>query len=70
MLYRNNKFKVSAPTWNDWFEFPNRSYSVSDIKKYFEYIFKKHETLTDNPPIYVNKIEIELKLNQDIIFNF
>ena len=29
------------------------------IKDYFEYIIRKHETVTDNPPkrIYVNKIK-------------
>ena len=36
--YNNNKFKRSAPTWNDKFELPDRSYSVSDIQDYFEYI--------------------------------
>ena len=28
--YNNNKFKISAPTWNDKFELPAGSYSVSD----------------------------------------
>ena len=27
----NNKFKISAPTWNDEFDLPDGSYSVSDI---------------------------------------
>ena len=40
--YNDNKFKISAPTWNDEFEFPDGSYSVSDIQDYFEYISKKH----------------------------
>ena len=39
--YNNNKFKISAPTWNDEFELPDGSYSVSDIQDYFKYIFKK-----------------------------
>ena len=39
--YNNNKFKMSAPTWNDEFELPNGSYSASDIQDYFEYILKK-----------------------------
>ena len=30
-LYKNNKFKISVPTWNDKFELPNGSYSVSDF---------------------------------------
>ena len=56
--YNNNKFKTSAPTWNDKFELPDGSYSVSDIQDYFEYIFKKHGENTDKPSveIYVNKI--------------
>ena len=29
--YNNNKFKISAPTWNDKFELPDGLYSVSDI---------------------------------------
>ena len=29
--YNNNKFKISAPTWNDKFNLPDGSYSVSDI---------------------------------------
>ena len=57
--YNNNKFKISAPTWNDEFELPDGSYSVSDIQDYFEYILKKHGENIDNPSvkIYVNKIE-------------
>ena len=47
--YRNNKFKISAPTWNDTFDLRDGSYSISDIHDYFEFIIKKHETLTENP---------------------
>ena len=36
--YNNNKFKISTPTRNHEFELPDRSYSVSDIQDYFEYI--------------------------------
>ena len=32
----NNKFKISAPTWNDEFELPDGSYSASDIQDYFQ----------------------------------
>ena len=45
---KSNEFKISAPTWNEEFELPDGSYSVSDIQDYFEYITKKHD---------VNKIE-------------
>ena len=57
--YDNKKFKISAPTWNDEFDLPDGSYSISDIQDYFEFIIKKHETLAKNPPIqiYPNKIK-------------
>ena len=57
--YNNKKFEISAPTWNDEFELPDGSYSISDIQDYFEYILKKHEKDIDKPSvqIYVNKIE-------------
>ena len=55
--YNNNKFKISAPTWNDEFDLsefylPDGSYSVSDIQDYFE-------TVADSSPrqIYINKIK-------------
>ena len=55
----NNKFKISAPTWNDTFYLPDGSYSTENIQDYFEFIIKKHKTLTENPPvqIYPNKIK-------------
>ena len=49
--YNNNKFKISAPTWNDTFDLPDGSYSIADIQDYFEFINKKHETLAENPPV-------------------
>ena len=51
--YNNNKFKISAPTWNDEFDLPDGSYSTSDIHDYFEFIIKKHETLTKNSPVQI-----------------
>ena len=51
--YNNNKFKISAPTWNDEFDLPDDSYSIFDIQDYFEFIIKKHETLAENPPIQI-----------------
>ena len=49
--YNNNKFKISAPTWNDKFELPDGSYSASNIQDYFEYILKKHGENIDNPSV-------------------
>ena len=43
--YNYNKFKISAPTWNNKFELPDRSHSVSDIQNYFEYILKNKKIL-------------------------
>ena len=47
--YNNNKFKMSAPTWNDKFELPDGSHSVTNIQDYFEYISKKHGENIDKP---------------------
>ena len=60
----NNKFKISAPTWNETFDLPDGSYTVDDTQDYFEFINKKHETLTENPSIkiYINFV------NNRIIF--
>ena len=33
--YNNNKFKVSAPTWNGEFDLLDGSYSIVDIQDYF-----------------------------------
>ena len=46
--YNNNKFKISAPTWNDKFELPDGSYSVSDIQDHFEHILRNMEKILIN----------------------
>ena len=57
--YNSNKFKISPPTWNDEFELPDGSYSVSDIQDFFEYILEKHGEDIDEQSvqIYVNNVE-------------
>ena len=30
--YNNNKFKISAPTWNDKLDLPDGLYSIADIQ--------------------------------------
>ena len=57
--YNNNKFKISAPKWNDKFELSYGSYSALDFQEYFEYVLKKHGENIGKPSvhIYVNKIE-------------
>ena len=41
--YKNNKFKISALTWNKKFALPERLHSVPDIEICFVHIFRKHE---------------------------
>ena len=55
--YKNNKFKISAPTPNEEFELPDGSCSVSVIQDYFTYISKIWKKKIDNPSIrtYINK---------------
>ena len=57
--YNKNKFKISAPIWNDKFELPDGLYPVSDYQDYSEYILKKLWEDIDKPSvqIYVNKFE-------------
>ena len=35
MSYKNNKFKISAPIWNEEIELPDGSNSASNIQNYF-----------------------------------
>ena len=37
--YENNEFKILAPTWKEEFILIDRSYSMSDIQDYLEYIY-------------------------------
>ena len=41
LIYNNNKFKISASTWNDTFDLPDGSYNILEIQGYIEYIIKK-----------------------------
>ena len=69
--YNNNKFKISAPTWNDTFDLPDGFYSIADFQDYFEFIIKKHETLTEDPPaqVYPNKIKNRIVFKLKTSFN-
>ena len=65
--FKNNTFKIIATTWNGEFDVSDGSYSIPDIQDYFEFIIKKHETITDEySPIKVyankkNKIVFKVK---------
>ena len=56
--YNNNKFKISATTWNETFDLPDGLYNISKIQDYIEYIIKKHKAIGENAPIliYANTI--------------
>ena len=41
---------------------PHGSYSVADIQDYFEFIIKKHETLTENAPILIYPSKIKNRI--------
>ena len=55
--YKNGKFKITAPTWNEEFELPDGSYTVADINDYFQFIIKKHTNEEDGLKVYINKIQ-------------
>ena len=52
--YKNNKFKILAPTWNETFDLPDGSYNISEIQDYIEYIIKKHEAIGETVQILVS----------------
>ena len=55
----NNKFKISAPIWNETFDLPDVFYPIDDIQDYFEFIIKNYKTLTEDSAaeIYLNRIK-------------
>ena len=59
LAYKNNEFKISAPTLNAEFELLDGSYSVSDFEGYFQYILQKHKIITYNPSVMIFVIKIE-----------
>ena len=50
-FYKNNKFIILAQIWNEKFELPDESYSISDIQDYFEDILRKCREKSDNSSI-------------------
>ena len=66
-IYKNNKFKISAPTWNESFDLPDGSNNILEIQDYIEYIIKKHEIIGENVPILIyantvnNRIVFKIK---------
>ena len=46
--YNNNKFKISAPTWNEKFQLPDGSYSIPVIQDYLSIFLKRMEKILIN----------------------
>ena len=53
--YKNNTFKISAPNWNENFDFPDESYSISNIQDYFEDIIKENKNIENDLPMQMNQ---------------
>ena len=74
--YKNHKFEISASTWNEEFELPDGSYSISDIQDYFEYIFKRKHgggnswSFNKNRICNINKIKNRITLKSWIEQNY
>ena len=56
--YNNNKFKISAPTWNDKFDLPDGFY-IKYSRLFWVYLKKEHGENLNKPSakICLNKIE-------------
>ena len=64
MGYKNNKFRIIAPTWDEAFDLPDGSCTIADIQNYFLWIIKKHETITskEESPILIHPNKIKNKI--------
>ena len=58
----NNKLEIFVPTWNDEFNLPDHSYSITQMQYYFEYFIKKYKNVADNPPIQVSVHKIKNRI--------
>ena len=72
--YNKNKFKLSAPTWIDKFNYLMDHILYQIFKIILKYILKKHGQKIDNPSIkiYANKIEnrITFRIKNGCILGF
>ena len=60
--YNSNKFKVSAPTWNDGFDLPDGSNSITDIQDYFKFTIKNMKLRLKIHPYKFISIELKIGL--------
>ena len=68
--YKTKPLNKIAQTWNDEFELPDGSSSVSYIEDYIGYIIKKQEKLPTNSPIhiFINRIINRLIMDRSYIY--
>ena len=52
-LYKNNKFKISASTWNEKLSYLIDHILYHIVRIIFSISSKKHETMTNNRPITI-----------------
>ena len=69
-VYKNIKFKISAPTWNETFDLPDGSYNVSEIQDYIEYIIKKHKTIGELVLVHCNLVNNSYQQHSRVLFTF
>ena len=60
--YSNNKFTISAPSWNDEFNLLDGSHILHLIYKIILNIIKNHETIADNPPVQIHVYKIRNRI--------
>ena len=63
--YNNNKFKITAPTWDETFSLPHGSYTIAAIQDYFLTIIKEHESeikTNEESPIVIYENDIENRI--------
>ena len=59
-----NTTTANSKVWHqlDIFDLPDGSYSIENIQNYFEFIIKKQESLSANPPVQIYAIKLETEL--------
>lgn len=59
VIQKKNWIKRLRTTWDEEFELPGRSYSISDIQNSFKYIIRNHKILTYKRQFqtYLNKFQ-------------
>ena len=60
-LYEGGELVLNASTWNYHFKLTDRSYSISDVQDYFQYILKNYGENIDNPSVKIDRITFKIQ---------